>query len=199
MKISAEITFNRELNLTFDFPENTGQTTNVWVAYLRIFNTRSYLDGISVYEKTFDEDMDQNETTPPSNPITHFTISEHDINIFESIMHDVELSSGCYSTDLMNDIMTVEVTLGYSTEYIANSSCCNNTPRTKTIVIYNSCGIYDQAVKSITGCDCKDMCEENLPYGFMYTMLKKKAVDSCLGSMHLDMACRYFLKFFKND
>lgn len=201
MKINAEITPNRELVVHFDFPENTQQNPhNVWVGDIEVFNTRSYLDGICVYKKTYDPDIAEDQTTysDVTEFITDFSISEHDINLYDTLMHNNN-TDGCHSTDMFNDIMIVSVTFGYDAQYWASFSCCKDTPATKTVALYYPCTIYSRAMKAMSGCSCKDMCEDNLPYGFMYELLKKKAVDSCIGSGDYDMACRYYMKFFRND
>ena len=200
MKINAEITSNNELKVHFDFPENTQQQpNNVWVGYIEIFNTRSYLDGIPVYEHTYDPDIDTDNTTFDGvMQISDLSLTGHEINLYETLVHDRN-GNNCYPTDLFNDIIIINVTFGYSTTYLANTSSCSEAPATMTVALYYPCPIYERAINSINGCSCNDMCENNLPYGFMYELLKKKAVDSCLKSQHYDMACEYYIKFFKKD
>ena len=192
MKINAEITSNRELKINVDLStENEGSSSgnpNVWVSGIEIFNTKSYLDNASVYYKEYDS----TGTGVFPNP---FVITDHDMNTFDSVVN----TEHCHPTDIYNDIIIANVSFGYNTQYEANATCCSDTPASRTIVIYYSCPLYDNAIKAIGGCNCKDMCEENLPYGFMYALLKKKAIDMCLECGHYDMACRYYIKFFKTD
>ena len=193
MKINAQITQDRELKIDVDLSEENSTTRNVWVTNIEIFNTHSYLDGVSVYQKRFRDYNTPGDTNPEfTNP---FVIAELNMNTFDSITNE----GNCHSTDIFNDIMIVNVSFGYSVSYQANSTCCSQTPSVSTIALYNSCTVYSYAINAISECNCKDMCEDNLPYGFMYALLKKKAIDACLECGHYDQACRYYIKFFRQD
>lgn len=86
---------------------------------------------------------------------------------------------------MFNDIIIANVNFGYKPAYEATHDC-SSVIHSKTVSIYYPCPLYAGAISAIGGCNCKDMCEENLPYGFMYALLKKKAIDVCLSCGHYD-------------
>lgn len=192
MKVNAEITANREIKIYVDLSEeNEGASTsnpNAWVSNIEIFNTKSYLDGVAVYQKEY-------ESTGQGAFVSPLVMTDHDLNLFDTLVN----TDNCHSTDMLNDIIIVNVTLGYSDSYEITHDCSCNDKYAKTIALYYPCPIYSEAINAIGGCNCKDMCEDNLPYGFMYALLKKKAIDMCIECGHYDQACRYYLKFYKTD
>ena len=113
--------------------------------------------------------------------VNPFVITEHDLNVFDNVVNQ----GNCHPTDIFNDIIIVNVAFGYNPYYEANHSC-GEVVYTKTLAIYYPCPLYQGAINAIGGCNCKDMCEDNLPYGFMYALLKKKAIDACLACGHYD-------------
>lgn len=192
MKVNAEITANREIKIYVDLSEeNEGASTsnpNAWVSNIEIFNTKSYLDGVAVYQKEY-------ESTGQGAFVSPFIMTDHDLNLFDTLVN----TDNCHSTDMFNDIIIANVTFGYSDSYEITHDCSCNDKYAKTIGLYYPCPIYSEAINAIGGCNCKDMCEDNLPYGFMYALLKKKAIDAYLECGHYDQACRYYLKFYKTD
>lgn len=188
MKANAEITKDRNLEIHVDLSqENQSSALNAWVSHIEIFNTNSYLDGICIYQKDYDNSSNMF-------PTDGLVLSEHDLNLFDTLVNE----ESCHTTDLLNDIIIINLAFEYNTTYEANHTC-NELVRTTTMSLYYPCPLYQNAMSAMQGCSCKDMCEENLPYGFMYALLKKKAIDCCLGAGHYDQACRYFNKFFRND
>lgn len=197
MNINAEITSNRELKVYIDLEEENTDTSssdpNAWVQNIEIFNTHSYLDGVEIYSKTYKDYSVQGDTNPEF--VNPFVITDHDLNIFEATLH----TDSCYPTDMFNDIIIVNVNINYKDTYQMTHDCGCNNKYLRSIVLYYPCPIYDRTMAQMNGCNCKDICEDNLPYDFMYALLKKKAIDACIGSMHIEQACRYYIKFFKQD
>ena len=187
MKANAEITNIRDLKIYVDLTEENTGGTNAWVSHIDIYNTNSYLDNTTIYQK----DYDASTTVFPTSGLV---LSEHDLNLFDTLVNE----ESCHTTDLLSDIIIIQIAFEYSPTYEANHTC-NELVYSTTLALYYPCPLYDAAFKAMSGCSCNDMCEDNLPYGFMYALLKKKAIDCCLGAGHYDQACRYFNKFFKND
>ena len=62
--------------------------------------------------------------------------------------------------------------------------------------MYEPCRIYRQVMShagQLYGCGC---CDGDLPYKFMYGLLKKKAVDMSIGCGYIEQACVFFNRFF---
>lgn len=118
-------------------------------------------------------------------------ITESEMNAYAEAVYDNQ----CYQTNIFNDMIVVRLEFEYSVEYEADHDC-GELVRNKTMALYYPCPIYGLAVNKISGCDCDNVCEDNLPYGFMYELLKKKAVDVNIMSGNIDLACRYFMKFY---
>lgn len=68
-------------------------------------------------------------------------------------------------------------------------------PSIVTYAVYNPCHLYNELLPSIN--ELESNCNQ-LPMNFINGMLKKKAIDACIGAGHFGQACKYWCKFYQH-
>lgn len=190
--IKLSIGKDRTMTLSVDLSEYNTDVQTMKVSAITIYNTRSYLDNIPVMEITEDSVVWTQDIEDASK--FELTLSEQNLNQYDAINN----GDSCHNTDMLNDIIIVQLTFDYNASFVQNHPCCDTTS-TAEIAGYYPCPIYSRAINSIGNSFDKCSCEESLPYGFVNELLKKKAIDACISAGHYNRACWYYSKFYKID
>ena len=171
MEITKNIYIDNSRNLHLEV--TIGQEGQVESMQIDIYNHKSFIDGNPIFHTEVEGNHYED------------TITESNINAMDQV-----LNNSCYSVDLHHSLIIVVVTAQYSTEYLAQQSCCDSG--LFTFATYYPCTIYGNIIPSIG--ELEQDCA--VPKNFIDGLLKKKAIDLCIESGHYEQACKYWCKFY---
>lgn len=172
MEVTKNIYIDNSRNLQLEV--TIGQQGQVESMQIDIYNHKSFIDGNPI----FHTDVQGNHYAG--------TITESNINAMDQVWNN-----SCYAVDLHHSLIIVVVTAHYSTEYLAQQSCCDSG--LFTFATYYPCTIYNRILPTIR--ELEQECNA-VPMNFIDGLLKKKAIDVCIESGHYEQACKYWCKFY---
>ena len=156
------------------------------------FRDGQHEDGVTITEievYNSDKGLSCVMTVNEQNPYGEISIDRANINAYVNTHEDA------VDIDFSKDLAIIQVHFDYTSEYYAQHGC-QDTPDFITAALYDKCNVYSHVMKFANQLKACPVCEEDLPYKFMYGLLKKKALDASIECGQIDQACRFYNLFF---
>ena len=142
------------------------------ITNIAVYGTKSYLDGMPVFEKDVEPNSEYKGTV------------EMDQNVANNVNEQFHTGE---SIDLSNDIVITVVSLDYDNVFSASESCCN-MPSVWSYAMYDPCKAYSTIFLNSAGMgDSK--CDNEINYALANGLMQKKLIDLCIDRGNYDLAC----------